>query len=284
MLSRGTSAHGRCIHYALTRLTQDSAPDVALQLHFLATVPAMSQNSAAELQSLSPAHPVAALYVARAAPPDVPEVLQRSNCPAGITAVLVLEPNPQSAPIALLHSPSAEHSMPGRLPALPAVLLAMSCCTCWHRLLLRPLDRHLVENAKPTTSELIASCCAAIADCHSDRHDRQRAQGVRLHVYASRHVSSPPEQLHTFVAGLDASVAVSQKRSALPQSLLLKQRPVVGAAEVKRHTAAFSQCYRYNLHHLSKYACAFLGRCAKRTQWKSTVYNQRLPEVSQACL
>jgi hypothetical protein len=209
----------------------DSAPDVELQLHCRATVPAMSQNNDVELQSPSLLQPVAALYVANVAPLVVPEAVHRSNCPAGMAAVLVLEPNAHSGPIALLHSARAVHSRPGRLPALPAVLLAISCCTCWHMLLLRPLDRHRVENANATTSALAVPCCEAIAECQSNRQERQTAHGLRLHVYASRQVSSPPLQLHTLVAGVVASAMASQKRSALPQSLVLKQRPVGGTAK-----------------------------------------------------
>jgi hypothetical protein len=76
-----------------------------------------------------------------------------------------------------------------------------------------------------------------MAECHSERQERHTAQGVRLHVYASRQVSSPPVQLHILVDGVAASVvASSQKRSALPQSLVLKQRPVGGAAKMNdRH-------------------------------------------------
>jgi hypothetical protein len=221
------------LHYiaiALTSVMHDSAPDVALQLHCRTTVPAMSQNRDVELQSTSLLQPVAALYVANVAPPDAPEAVHKSKCPAGMTAVLVLEPNAHSGAMLLLHSFSAVHSTPGRLPALPAVLLEIICCTCWHMLLLRPLDRQRVENANLTTSALTASCCKAIAECHSERHARQTAQGVRLHMYASRQVSSPPVQLHTLVARVAASAVASQKRSALPQSLMLKQRPVGGAA------------------------------------------------------
>jgi hypothetical protein len=116
--------------HTLTSATHDSAPDMVLQLHCRATVPAMSQNKDVELQPLSLLQPVAALYVAKVAPPDVPEAVHKSNCPAGMTAVVVLEPNAHSGPMALLHSFSAAHNMPGRLPALPAVLLVISCCTC----------------------------------------------------------------------------------------------------------------------------------------------------------
>lgn len=99
-------------------------------------------------------------------------------------------------PAGLAHSPSSEHSLPPRLPLLPASDSATASAPAWQAAVVLPQALHLVLTSAATMPalEMLNSC--GVCSAAQDRQTWQVLQGVYLHTPRVTHSVTPPQHVH----------------------------------------------------------------------------------------